>query len=1028
MGLFGDIKNWFVNTWNVSQHFDPYFKNFQRDLSSLKIVNETVDPEITKIYNQIKTTAAQKYASQIQQYESAVDNAKKHNKSVRAIESGMKGFDYDKILDDPHSFNYSSISQYVETANLIKKFPNRASLYDDFIEQVEIINEHYSEMVEEYDLVVAYNEVGEIDENLGYLDASYKNQIFAKREAIKQKINSHSMTFYKLESNVVVTNAIKAHNKRYIDENKKDPLFDNVNGRSLDDEQRESVLTDELSTLVVAGAGSGKTLTICGKVKYLLEKKNAKPSDVLLLSYSRNSAEDLQRKVSKINSDLTVGTFHKTGLNILKMAENKVLTAEDQYSAIIEKYFREEMKNRPHMLQTILTYYGLYLASDKHDKKYKSEGEMYEDLRKSDFSTLRSQLLALTNDINKRETIKKELVKSFEEMAIANWYFINGIDYIYEGPYEKDVSTAEKRQYLPDFRLPKYKIYHEHYGINKSGKAEQFDGEEGIMYVANMQWKRAIHQENNTICIETYSYEFDDGTVFSKLEKELKKRGVEFKPLNDEQIFNALESIYEGKAFRSFINLIKTFLSLYKSTYRTADGFEELKNYTFANRYERKRADLFLDIVKDVYNYYISYLRGEGKIDFDDMILQATDKLNSTDGFKYKYIIVDEFQDISFSRMKFLKKLIEHGKSRLFAVGDDWQAIYRFSGCDLNIFLRFPDYFGDSAITKITTTHRNCQALQDIAGPFIKKNPEQFDKVIKSANQRQIEKPVQIMYYSERKYYAFLDVLRAISKMKPDAEVLILGRNNKDFEDISLDNRVYIDFRASDEKTRVVKVREYPNMKLTFNTVHGSKGLEAEYVIIINADDTRLGFPNKMEDDELLDMVLSSKSGYEYAEERRLWYVALTRTKSYTFIIANNENPSIFVKEIEDQCLIMNPNMEVSHKGEISCPHCKTGRLVIRESEGHKFYGCSNFPYCTYTIDDFKAVNKNYRCEECGDFMIFHAKGRFGPFYGCHNYKRCGGRTYSASEYEQNYQPPKPKKMVDNPSQNNDLDVDDLPF
>ena len=255
---------------------------------------------------------------------------------------------------------------------------------------------------------------------------------------------------------------------------------------------------------------------------------------------------------------------------------------------------------------------------------------------------------------------------------------------------------------------------------------------------------------------------------------------------------------------------------------------------------------------------------------------------------------------------------------------------------------------------------------------------------------RQIEKPVQIMYYSEKKYYAFLDVLKAINTINPEAEVLILGRNNKDFEDISLDTRVYIDFRASDEKTRVVKVRDYPKMKLTFNTVHGSKGLEAEFVIIINADDTRLGFPNKMEDDELLDMVLSSKSGYEYAEERRLWYVALTRTKSYTFIIAHNENPSVFVKEIEDQCLVMNPNMEVSHEGEISCPHCKTGRLVLRqkESDGSKFYGCSNYPYCTYSINDFRAVKRNKRCPECGDIMLFK-KGPYGAFYGCHNYPRC---------------------------------------
>ena len=633
MGLFGSLKNWIVNAWTVSNRFDPYFNNFNRDLSFLKLVKEDIDPEITKIYNQIKATAPEKYAKQIAQYEGAIAKIKEHNGRVNKINEGMKGFDFDKILDNPNSFDYSLISKYVEIVNLIKSFPKYGSPYDEFVEHVEDIQKFYYQLSEEYDLVNEYNHLAEIDPLLGYIDSKVKKQIVDKRDILKNKAAAHGKMFYVWSNNSVITDAIKRHNNDFIEKNKSNPLFDSINERSLDSEQRQSVLTDESSTLVVAGAGSGKTLTICGKVEYLLKVQNVNPSDILLLSYSKKSAEDLQAKVSKIDNRLTVGTFHKIGLEVLKDTQNKTFMVEDQYKAIIEAYFREEMRKRPHMLQTILTYYGLYLASDKHDKKYKNEGEMYEDLRKSDFSTLRTQLLALTNDINKRETIKKELVKSFEEMAIANWYFINGIDYIYEAPYEKDVSTADKRQYMPDFRLPKYKIYHEHYGINKQGRADQFEGQEAAMYVANMQWKRAIHQQNNTICIETYSYEFDDGTVFDKLEKELKNRGVVFKPLSDDQIFNALESIYEGQAFKSFINLIRTFLSLYKAVYRNVDGFEELKKYEFVNRYERKRADFFLDIVKDVYLYYMEYLRKEEKIDFDDMILQSTIDLDKTNKF-----------------------------------------------------------------------------------------------------------------------------------------------------------------------------------------------------------------------------------------------------------------------------------------------------------------------------------------------------------------------------------------------------------
>lgn len=123
---------------------------------------------------------------------------------------------------------------------------------------------------------------------------------------------------------------------------------------------------------------------------------------------------------------------------------------------------------------------------------------------------------------------------------------------------------------------------------------------------------------------------------------------------------------------------------------------------------------------------------------------------------------------------------------------------------------------------------------------------------------------------------------------------------------------------------------------------------------------------------------------------RRLWYVALTRTKTYTYILASQNNPSIFVEEIKDKCEILNPEVLEIDNGHISCPHCKSGRLVIRTNglNGKKFYGCSNFPFCNYKIDDFRAVDRNLRCPICGEFMVYR-KGPYGAFYGCRNYPRC---------------------------------------
>lgn len=989
MGFFHRLKIKLNLERDYNSIFVPFFNGIKSALTKPVYIEQSIPLNVAKVYDNIKNSKNRKYTAAVIQFDKLAEIINKHNAEIEEIIKGSAEFSKTEVLNNPFSYDVDKLEKYHDIAVRLSNYKDLTPAQESFKDDVSVVYENLETIRRQKELYDAKKSIRDRINNFDvYLDDDFCRPLALRYDQINNELRSSNKLFYDFDIHSNLKELIGKHNREFIENNKKNHLFDDINGRSLDDEQREAVLTDELSTLVIAGAGSGKTLTICGKVKYLLNEKKVQGEDILLLSYSKKSADDLQKKMSLIDGKLTVGTFHKIGLDVLKETHNKVFVVEDQYKAIIERYFREEIKRNPYMLRIILAYYGQYVASDRHNRKYKNEGEMFEDLKKQDFTTLKARLVNLSNDVSRRETLKKEHVKSFQEMAIANWYFINGIDYIYEFPYEKDTSTADKRQYLPDFYLPKYKIYHEHYGINREGKAEQFEGQEAQMYVQNMEWKRSIHSQYQTKCLETYSYEFDDGSVFDKLEKELKENGVEIHPLSDSEILNALESIYEGRSFKSFINLISTFLSLYKARFENEFGFEELAGFSVGNAYERERARLFLIIVKDVYLYYMNCLRSNGKIDFDDMILKSMRELEGTDSFKYKYVIVDEFQDISFSRMQFLKTLISHGHSKLFAVGDDWQAIYRFSGCDLNIFLNFAEYFGASAITKITTTHRNSQELQDIAGPFIKANPEQFNKRISSV--KHLDNPVRIVYSSEKKYYAFMDVLKEISKIDANANVLILGRNNKDFESISMDGKIYKDFKESNETKTVVRVRDYPSMKFSYSTVHGSKGLEEDYVIIINADDSRLGFPNKTEDDELLDMVLSSKSGYEYAEERRLWYVALTRTRNYTYIIADKENPSVFVKEIEKQCLILNPDAKMTHEDEIMCPKCKSGRLLLRvnKADGSRFYGCSNYPYCDYSINDTKAVSMNKRCRKCGDFMVYR-KGPLGAFYGCHNYPRC---------------------------------------
>lgn len=990
MGLkafFSNTITWVKNTWNLMMYFRPYFSRRNHEFECLSIMQENKTAKLVSIYEDLKKTSSPKFRNEMVRFESFFSKVSEHNHKVFGINMEISKFDYNSIIESPKTFYFDFIDSFSRVAKEIPEYASFGEEYQVFLENYYDLKDNYSVICTQFDLLAEYKMHFDFSKH-HYIDAKKRKEI----AGFKSKLSGFSRLYYSFEKADHVDELVNKHNDDYIKANLSSPLFGSVNGRSLDLEQRRSVLTDEMATLVVAGAGSGKTLTICGKVQFLIQKEGVKPQEILLLSYSKKSADDLQEKVSKIDSGLTVGTFHKIGLDILKATENKVFAVEDQYKSIIEQYFSTEMRNRPHMLKKILSYYGLYLNVDNQEEQYDNQGEMYEDLKKSDFSTLKTQLLQLTNDSKNRETIKKEHVKSFEELAIANWYFLNGIKYTYEAPYQVDVSTPEKRQYLPDFHLDDFQIYHEHYGIGKNGKANQFKGEEAKRYLETMLWKRETHSRYQSVCLETFSYEFKDGTIFLKLEKALREKGVKFAPLSDDQIFNALNSIYEGQSFKSFINLIRTFLSLYKARFRNGDGFGQMLGSMLINDFEKQRAVLFLEIVSDVYHYYIDYLKKEEKIDFDDMILQSMDRVEASNNFKFKYIIVDEFQDISFSRMHFLKALIRHGDSKLFAVGDDWQAIYRFSGCDLNIFLKFGNYFGDTKITRITSTHRNSQELQDIAGPFIRANPEQFDKIIDS--KRHLDHPIQLMYFSEKneKFQAFLDILGEINNHDASANVLVLGRNNHDFDSIELDKRLYIDYQKSTETYTILKSFDFPSMNLQYSTVHGSKGLEADFVIIINADDSKTGFPNKMEDDKLLELVLSSKSEFKYAEERRLWYVALTRTRSYTYILVNAKKPSVFVEEIKDQCWIINEESQFSKTEGIRCPECKTGRMVLRlnEKNSNLFYGCSNYPYCTYTISEsnFKYLQTDRKCPVCGDYLV-QKRGKWGLFYGCNNYPRC---------------------------------------
>lgn len=309
--------------------------------------------------------------------------------------------------------------------------------------------------------------------------------------------------------------------------------------------------------------------------------------------------------------------------------------------------------------------------------------------------------------------------------------------------------------------------------------------------------------------------------------------------------------------------LIITFINLFKTNNYKLNDFVYFKG-------DRD----ILRIIIDIYVIYEEELKSNGEIDFNDMINYATCYVRNNNIRNYKYIIVDEYQDTSYSRYLLLREIINKTGSKIVCVGDDYQSIYRFNGCNLDMFLKFKRYFKKSKILRIQNTYRNSQQLINVAGSFIMKNKRQLYKKLKSNKLN--TKPIKIMYSDNLK-----KLLNYVYKYHEN--ILILGRNTFDIDKY---------FKVNNGEFK------YLDKTIKYLTVHRSKGLEEECVIIINLKDDILGFPNKIKDDKILKNVNNNTDIYPYEEERRLFYVALTRTKSDVYLLVDRKKPSIFVKEL----------------------------------------------------------------------------------------------------------------------------------
>lgn len=713
---------------------------------------------------------------------------------------------------------------------------------------------------------------------------------------------------------------ISVHNDRVADAKIQNAyaLIGNVEGRKLDKQQMTCIVKDAHNHLVIAGAGTGKTTTVVGKIKFLLKSGKYKPEDILVLSFTNASASEMSQRINQeTGCNIDASTFHKLGLNIITKV-NGIVPKITQLN--LRKFVKEQLllNMQSDAYLNLLSSYLLYnRVVSKSEFEFKTQSEYEEYLR-----------------LNPPTTINNETVKSYGEMDIANFLTQNGIQYIYEHPYKVDTRTSEYGQYNPDFYLPEYDIYIEYFGINKNGEVPSyFKGVNGMTatqtYQASMKWKRETHSANDTILIECYAYEKFDGVLLENLKEKLIEKDVKLTPKTTKELWEQVsadgDSILDG-----VIELFETVINLIKSNGYTIAIVRQL-NIGNSNA---QNNNMVLSLLEPIFNAYCNYLSEHKEIDFNDMINMATKYVEQGKYVSpYKYVIVDEYQDISKARYSLLCSMRESNDYDLFCVGDDWQSIYRFAGSDIGYILNFEQYWGSSEISKIETTYRFTQKLIEISGNFIMQNPVQIKKSIKGKNDTVGFALGEISGYTDK--FAIKFMAKKLEDLPRDSSVFFIGRYSFDAKLLS-DSGLF-ECRYNNVSGFVeVKYHKRTDLKMNFITAHKSKGLQADYIFIINNKKSRMGFPSKIQDAAILNLLLDNCDQYPYAEERRLFYVALTRAKKKAFLVTVKNQESEFAMELKERY------GEELKREQWECPLCG-GRLLKKSGPYGEFYGCSNY-------------------------------------------------------------------------------------
>lgn len=782
------------------------------------------------------------------------------------------------------------------------------------------------------------------------------------------------------------------HNAKYLKHQReaRKQFFDTVEKNPLTDEQIHACICMDDAVMVVAAAGSGKTSTMVAKTGYALHEGLATPEQILLLAFNRATADEVGERIAeqlrgvpdlgKVRSN----TFHAFGIEVIAKATGKKPSLAPWVDPSKPGADLEEVSNIIEMLCA-------------QDSKFRKDWDLFRTIYGRDVGKWgqHQEPDAYSNGKRGFRTAKGDIVKSKEERVIADWLFYCGVKYEYERVYEHDTATEHHRQYFPDFYYPDAQLYHEHFALNNNGEApENFKD-----YLQGVAWKRKIHAEKETALVETTSYTLSTGEWMGTLEQALVGRGVHpaFDPNRPSQGLPPVSNQDLVRSFRVFQQHVKN-NGLSHAQLKVA--LEAQSKEGFAARLR-----MYLSIYERIAAEWERRLREGNYIDFEDMLIQAAEHVE-TGAYQspFTIILADEFQDSSRARIRLLKALAANPsvETHLCVVGDDWQGINRFAGSDISVMTEFEKTFDHATRLTLNTTFRCPQDLSDVSSKFIQANPAQIRKAVRTTNPL-TKTPILAYGFQQtegmlrhlEEQLAGMHRFASEGKLAPikgsEINIMLLGR-----------------YRDDQPPTLATWQHKFGDrLKIEFRTIHSSKGLEAEYVFVLNVVQGPRGFPSQIQDDPALQLAMPVPDSYPFAEERRLFYVAMTRARKQVHFYTTLGQPSQFLVElVKAGHLTIEP---VDGAALDACPKCGNGVLQLRDGQYGAFQGCSRFPACDYKRNAGARggavpaarrgapriqvpVKPGDRCPVCRRGTIREKNGRNGPFLGCSATAKVVGR------------------------------------